>query len=329
MSGTEPQAGLEGTMAMNDMQRPRAVEARPLTIGALSRATRIPVETLRTWERRYGAPMPVRKPSGHRLYPAAAVEHLRRVGRLLAQGHRPGEILGLSARELDALLSLSEPAPGATPGITGRSPTGEGSPAGTIRELLRATADLDREPLMHELRASWVRLGPLSFLEGVAGAFMVEIGRAWHAKALEVRHEHFASACLSDFLRAVREPYDQRARGPRIVAAMLPGEEHEGGLLIAAALMALRGYRVLYLGASTPIEQIVAAARAGNAEAVAVSVSAAMPRARSAKAIAQLRRSLPPRLALWVGGAGAPAVPSGVERFESLAALDDRLAEPA
>jgi len=258
MSGTGPQAGLEGTMAMNDMQRPRAVEARPLTIGALSRATRIPVETLRTWERRYGAPMPVRKPSGHRLYPAAAVEHLRRVGRLLAQGHRPGEILGLSARELDALLSLSEPAPGATPGITGRSPTGEGSPAGTIRELLRATADLDREPLMHELRASWVRLGPLSFLEGVAGAFMVEIGRAWHAKALEVRHEHFASACLSDFLRAVREPYDQRARGPRIVAAMLPGEEHEGGLLIAAALMALRGYRVLYLGASTPIEQIVA-----------------------------------------------------------------------
>ena len=68
-------------------------ETRALSIGALSRATRIPVETLRTWERRYGAPRPIRKPSGHRLYAASAVEHLRRVSRLLAQGHRPAEVL--------------------------------------------------------------------------------------------------------------------------------------------------------------------------------------------------------------------------------------------
>jgi DNA-binding transcriptional MerR regulator/methylmalonyl-CoA mutase cobalamin-binding subunit len=315
-------------MARSDRGGPDAADARPLTIGALSRATRIPVETLRTWERRYGAPMPVRKPSGHRLYPAAAVGQLRRVGRLLAQGHRPGEILGLSLRELDALLSLAEPAPVPASGTPAPEPETEGSPARDIRELLRATAALDREGLMHELRASWVRLGPLPFLEGIAGAFMVEIGRAWHAKTLEVRHEHFASACLSDFLRGVREPYDHRARGPRVVAAMLPGEGHEGGLLIAAALMALRGYRVLYLGASTPIEQIAAAARAANAEAVAISVSAAMPRARSARAIARLRKALPARLALWVGGAGSPAVPRGVERFESLAALDARLVAP-
>jgi methylmalonyl-CoA mutase cobalamin-binding subunit len=106
---------------------------------------------------------------------------------------------------------------------------------------------------------------------------------------------------------------------------MLPGEGHEGGLLIAAALLAFRGYRVLYLGASTPIEQIAATAQAGRARIVAVSVSAAMPRARSAKAIAGLRRALPARVELWVGGAGAPAGMQGVERFESLAALDDRL----
>jgi DNA-binding transcriptional MerR regulator/methylmalonyl-CoA mutase cobalamin-binding subunit len=309
---------------MNGGRGSDAADPRALTIGALSRATRIPIETLRTWERRYGSPMPMRKPSGHRLYPADAVGHLRRVGRLLAQGHRPGEILGLSVRELDALLSLSEPETGAP----SPEPVGDGSPARTIRELLRATSELDREGLMHELRAGWVRLGPLPFLEGIAGAFMVELGRAWHAKTLEVRHEHFASACLSDFLRGVREPYDHRARGPRVVAATLPGEEHEGGLLIAAALMALRDYRVLYLGASTPIEQIAAAAQMSNAEAVAISVSSAMPRARAARAIAELRKALPARLALWVGGAGSPAVPRNVERFESLAALDARLTAP-
>ncbi len=326
MTNTEPRSGLEATMAMTDKRGARTAASRPLSIGALSRATRIPVETLRTWERRYGSPMPVRKPSGHRVYPASAVEHLRRVGRLLSQGHRPGEILRLSTRQLDALLSLAEPAVVRGPGTNepGRAP--DESPALMIRELLRETMDLDREALMQGLRAAWTRFGPLRFLEEVAGGFMVEVGRAWHAKTLEVRHEHFASACLSDFLRGVREPYDHQARGPRVVAAMLPEEEHEGGLLITSALMALRGYRVLYLGASTPVEQIAEAALASHAEAVAISVSAAMPRQRSASAIAALRKALPHRLPLWVGGAGAPSASRGVERFESLAALDARLA---
>jgi methanogenic corrinoid protein MtbC1 len=308
-------------MATDDKGSP-GVEGRTLSIGALSRATRIPVETLRTWERRYGSPMPIRKPSGHRVYPASAVEHLRRVGRLLREGHRPAEILGLSPRELDALLSLSEPGNETS---TAAGPGSGPSPAHTIRAMLRATTEFDRDALMHELRSAWARLGPTRFLDEIAGAFMVEVGRGWSEKALDVRHEHFASACLSDFLRAVREPFDHAARGPRVVAATLPGEAHEGGLLIASALLAFRGYRVLYLGAGTPIEQISAAAKAGNAGIVAVSVSAAMPRGKSAQPIARLRRALPSRVELWVGGAGAPPVFPGVERFESLSALDARL----
>ena len=55
-----------------------AKDAR-VSIGALSRATGIPVETLRTWESRYGFPVPERRPSGHRLYPLAIVPRLRRI----------------------------------------------------------------------------------------------------------------------------------------------------------------------------------------------------------------------------------------------------------
>ncbi len=87
-------------------RRPSGGGERTLTIGALSRATHIPVETLRTWERRYGAPRPLRKPSGHRLYPASTVEHLRRVERLLAQGHRAGQILTLPPDALEEMLEL-------------------------------------------------------------------------------------------------------------------------------------------------------------------------------------------------------------------------------
>jgi DNA-binding transcriptional MerR regulator/methylmalonyl-CoA mutase cobalamin-binding subunit len=312
-------------MGTNDKPGRAGAEPKALSIGALSRAARIPVETLRTWERRYGAPMPVRKPSGHRLYPAASVEHLRRVGRLLAHGHRPGEILGLSMRELDALLSLSEPH---------QKPAAKDSESSaftgvqlerSLATALRAAGDLDRESLVRELRANWIRLGPLRFLQDFAGPFMVAIGKAWVNNTLEIRHEHFASACLSDFLREVREPFDERARGPRLAAAMLPGDAHEGGLLMACVLMAVRGYRVVYLGPNTPVEQIAAAATTGNIEIVAVSVSPGLSRRRATSDIERLRTLLPRRTGLWIGGAGAPPSLDGVQRFDSLESLDGRL----
>src|SRR5262245_39330038 len=95
---------VEAARSAGDGVAERGHRTRTLSIGARSRATRIPVETLRTWERRYGTPLPQRKPSGHRVYPADMVEHLRRVERLLSQGHRPAEILPLSTRDLAALL---------------------------------------------------------------------------------------------------------------------------------------------------------------------------------------------------------------------------------
>src|SRR5678815_1286064 len=49
-----------------------------LSIGALSAATGIPAETIRSWERRYGFPAAGRKPSGHRVYDLATVLRLRR-----------------------------------------------------------------------------------------------------------------------------------------------------------------------------------------------------------------------------------------------------------
>ena len=78
-----------------------------LSIGALSRATGIAVETLRTWESRYGFPVPERKPSGHRVYPVSAVPRLRRIAQALSLGHRAGQVVGASEEALARLLETS------------------------------------------------------------------------------------------------------------------------------------------------------------------------------------------------------------------------------
>jgi len=304
---------------MRQRSNGRAASARSLSIGALSRATEIPVETLRTWERRYGAPLPFRKPSGHRVYDSEMVDRLRLVRTLMDRGHRPGEILGLSAKELGALLRLTDswqPAP--TPGC------GVGGLDRGLVVLFAGVVDLDRARLIGELRRQWAHMGPIPFLDELAGPFMADVGVAWHSGKLEVRHEHFAAACLSDFLREVREPFERRATGPRVVVSTLSGDRHEAGLLAVSVVLAMRGYRVAYLGADTPIDQI-AAAVSRDIAAVAVSISSAVPRSRAAKAVALLRDALPRRAPLWIGGVGAPPPVTGVERFDSLAALDSRI----
>src|SRR5512134_2122557 len=105
------------------MSRAR-IGARPddgawLSIGALSRATGIAVETLRTWESRYGFPVPQRKPSGHRVYPVSAVTRLRRVAQALSFGHRAGQVGGASDEALFALLESTSAAAASAPSGAG------------------------------------------------------------------------------------------------------------------------------------------------------------------------------------------------------------------
>lgn len=310
---------------------PNASSASPLlpspellTIGALSRETGIPVPTLRTWERRYGQPEPLRRPSGHRLYPVEWVERLRRVDFLLRQGHRAANVLVLPVTQLESMVALSQARP-----LTPRfSPTVglPGDAGDAVARLLRAVTRLERELLMGDLRLEWTRLGPLRFLSEVVTPFMTQVGEAWRRGELEVSHEHFTSACVRGLLHELRQPYDHSARGPRVVMAALPGDQHDIGLLMAALVLAMRGRRILYLGADMPIEETIRTAGNQRAHAIALSVSAAFDRDRAADLLARMRAALPAGIELWFGGSGAPEQGAGQMRFADLYALDERLA---
>ena len=87
-----------------------------MSIGAIARATGVPTNTLRTWERRYGFPKPMRDENGERRYSGPEVAKLRALKRLMDTGIRPGKIVHCAIEELDlpeealekrALLPLS------------------------------------------------------------------------------------------------------------------------------------------------------------------------------------------------------------------------------
>jgi len=78
-------------------------------IGAVSRLTGIPVDTLRIWERRYQLVTPQRTEKGGRLYSQEDVTRLTMIKTLVDQGHAIGTVAQLSSDELRARLARSGP----------------------------------------------------------------------------------------------------------------------------------------------------------------------------------------------------------------------------
>lgn len=295
-------------------RRQRSGTGGKLAIGALSRATGIPIETLRTWERRYGFPIPERKPSGHRVYPLSSVPRLRRIAEALGRGHRAAEVVGASKADLTELIR-------ATPGAMASRLAPPALPADPS-ELLRYVKAFDGGALTRQLLADWALLGPLDFLRGRVAPLVRAVGDAWESGDLDVRHEHFLSERVGDLLRALRLQLEERATGPLVIFTSLPGESHGLGLQMAALVLAMAGCRVLNLGTETPVPEVATLARDLNARVVAVSVSVATRGRTTTTHLARLRSLLPRKMTLLVGGEGAPRSRKGLLVIQELGDLE-------
>lgn len=283
-----------------------------LTIGALSKLTGVPVETLRTWERRYGFPNPERDEQGHRVYAAALVEHVRLVERAILAGTRASAAVKADINELrDRFGHADQP-------LTVEVADDVHA---QVQPWLQATQVFDGEVFENLLARDWNRLGAMAFLKERVGPYLEELGVAWMERRLDVAHEHFGSERLRDFLTAHWRPLSDRSRGPRVLCATLPGESHVLGLQMAATALALGGCRVVMLGADTPVAQIANAARSQTTAAVVVSVSVAAHRSMAHRDIVALREALPRDIRVVLGGQGAPEGVEGTVVFNSLDAL--------
>jgi MerR family transcriptional regulator, light-induced transcriptional regulator len=242
------------------------------------------------------------------------------VARAIGQGHRAAEVLAASDSALDSLLETIPQSP--EPAEASR-PAAALSGAADSDELLELVRTFDSENLRRRIEADWARLGPLQFLERRATPLLRSVGQAWADGSLDVRHEHFASAIVGDFLRAARLPLEERAHGPIAALTTLPGELHGLGLEMAALVFVLAGWRSLFLGVNTPVPEIAVLAREVPLGAVAVSCVQRVG-ARAVELLRSLRRRTPRHIPLLVGGTGIPASlrSSGIHVFEDLTGLD-------
>ena len=285
------------------------------SIRVVSNRTGIAADTLRMWERRYGFPLPARRPGGSRVYSEDDVARLHLVARAVNAGFRPSEVVSLPSADLAKLVdaSVADTSPRASGGAAGAR-KGAGQPVGpapSLDAVIDALRGDDIASVRSLLRAASVSLGPRAFVTELAHPLAVRVGELWADGNLEVRHEHLASACLTSQLHLLLGALDDGERSPSVLLATPPGEPHLLGLDMVAVYLAANLAAPHVLGADTPTAQIVAAAMAFGVDAVGISISPAAERRAAARAVKVLAETLPPRTELWLGGAGAPAVAAG------------------
>ena len=280
-----------------------------LSIGALSRATGVPANTLRTWERRYGFPSAERSAGGQRQYAASLVPHLALVQRALAKQHRPRQVLSLNFTQLQDLLGMAQVRATTLP----RS-------GPIVQMLLDATTALDSRALDHLLNAGISRWGAVPFIEEHLMPFLQAVGENWAAGSMNIFHEHFASERVVAVLQAHWQRQARASYKPPIVLSTLPHEQHVMGLHMAATVFAQASYELLFLGPNTPLDDLLDCAKASNAAGIAVSVSIHADPAATTEHLQELVMRAPAGTQILVGGAGAPDV-EGTHTLRTLTAL--------
>jgi len=231
-------------------------ERPSLRIGELSRRVGVSDHVLRAWESRYGLLRPSRSDGGYRLYSEADADRIRRMQEFLADG--------LSAAQAAHAVLAEEPValgPAANIGVD--------ELAASLREALDAFDEPGAQAVLDRLLCD---LSLPTVLRDVLIPYLAELGDRWQAGTASVAQEHFASFVIRGRLGGLARGWGS-GRGPRAVLACPPFELHDLALMVFGIVLNRQGWRIDYLGTSTPLDALVRTAESTRPALVVIAAS--------------------------------------------------------
>jgi len=181
----------------------------------------------------------------------------------------------------------------------------------TRRTVMGAVHDLDAPTVRDALLQSLLTCGVDDTVTEVVMPVLREVGNGWERGDLGVLHEHFVSNTLRGVLAEQQVPVPDDRLLRTIVLACPPHELHDLPLELFGAMLRARAWRVVCLGANTPMAAVGDAVRLLVADACLL---AGVRRSAFEARTSSLSR-LGKRVPLFLAGEGAlglPAPPHGV-----------------
>jgi methanogenic corrinoid protein MtbC1 len=268
-------------------------------------------DIIRAWEKRYGVVAPIRGARGARLYSLADIAHLRLLARVVGAGRAIGDVAALSRPALEQLAAQR---------VRDSRPSGSSeavSPCeALVTRVMERLVSFDETSMTRLLGDAVVALGIPTFVHEIVVPLVHRVGARWADGERSIGEEHLLTGTLRNLLGGLL--HSRTTTGRPIVLATPAGERHEIGLLSVALLARNAGISVVYLGVDLPAPDVVLAAERARAIVVGLSVVGVDNRARATREVEALQMALSRECEVWLGGADAGAVASGIRSFHGL-----------
>ncbi len=216
-----------------------------LRIGELSRRVGVSEHVLRAWESRYALLKPLRSAGGYRLYSEADQNRVRRMQVHLASG--------LAAAQA-AQAVLAEDQRGAIADVVDAAPRADLAESAVV--LRQALDELDEPAAQAVLDRLLMDFTVETVLRDVLMPYLDELGARWEQGSSSVAQEHFASHVIRGRLAGLARGWGN-GRGPKALLACPPDEMHDLALIVFGIVLNRGGWRVEYLGANTPMLDMI------------------------------------------------------------------------
>ncbi|MGB5397708.1 MAG: MerR family transcriptional regulator [Gammaproteobacteria bacterium] len=252
-------------------------------IRTVSEVTGVNAVTLRAWERRYGLIQPLRTPKGHRLYTQDDISLINDIQRRLAEGTAISKIArdisNTSGDDNDAPLDIWV----------------------HYRQRMISAVEAFNESGLDAIYNDAMSLYPVDIVTlRLILPLLDDLGERWKTQPGGVAEEHFFSVYLRNKLGARFHHQNLRNNGPTLIAACLPGEHHEFGLLLFALMANSKGFRIILLGADLPVYELHHVVSKTQCQGVVLSGSATLDCSNMLADIELLTREL--TIPVFVGG---------------------------
>ena len=258
------------------------------TISAVEDLTGVNKITIRAWETRHGFIKPKRTESGRRLYTQDDIDRIKLALHLKDQG--------VAISRVKSVIEDSH---------VEKPESSESGPWEFYRQqMFQAIVEFNDDAL----DAYYSKALSLFSLDLVTKELMMPVlhvlGERWQSSKGGIAEEHFFSTFMRNKLGARLNFKKNSDKGaPLYVAACLPDEMHELGLLVFALAAQASGCRIILLGANVPVSEIVEVSKRVACDGVVIANSSKEFTQASKSDLTDLCNQVD--VPVWVGGNGA------------------------
>lgn len=213
------------------------------SIKDLEQLSGIKAHTLRIWEQRYNLLNPDRTETNIRTYGDDDLKLILNVALLNDNGYKISKIANMSQKEIREEVVR----------LTDRTLTHDDQ----IHALTICMIEMDEERFDKVLSTNILKIGFEQTMLNIIYPFMSKIGVLWQTGAINPGQEHFMSNLVRQKLIVAIDGQYYKGGGKKFLLFLPEGELHEISLLFAAYLIKLTGHKVIYLGQSTPKDDLM------------------------------------------------------------------------